>query len=87
MYNVSYSVEAFGCPNPDIPDNTIFERRGNRALITCKSKDVQWEITCRNGEWQGDYGKCSEGEHQHDIINQVLIYNNKYINSIVSNPR
>ena len=38
------------------------KRQGDRAIITCESNNVAWEILCDNGVWHGDLGKCSESE-------------------------
>ena len=57
-----YYFPAFGCADPLPPDNGFVERRDDLATIGCLGSDgVTWEITCRNGEWVGDFGDCTTG--------------------------
>ena len=53
---------AFGCTDPSIPAHANINWEGDRATISCPDpSDVTWEITCRDGQWQGPHGNCSTG--------------------------
>ena len=69
----SYDFTAVGCSNPVPPAGGFVERQGDRALIVCESTDNKWEIICQDGEWQGDFGDCSESK-----IIYIYIYILKY---------
>ena len=50
----------YGCSDPKLPIGASIDRQGNHALITCASSDdMQWKITCKEGQWDGDIGDCS----------------------------
>ena len=66
-FSIIISSSAFGCSNPTAPGGGSVERRENHALITCESTNVQWEITCKDGHWQGDFGECSECKQMRHI--------------------
>ena len=66
----------FGCSNPTAPDDSVLDRNGDHAIIICDSNNGRWEITCRDGEWHGDIGICSESKNLH--INNTSPYTFDY---------
>ena len=59
--------QAFGCLNPNPPADGLANRQGDRALITCKYSNVQWELTCEDGEWLGHFGICAKSKMPHAL--------------------
>ena len=83
---IVFYFSAFGCSNPTPPADGFVDRRGDHAIITCQSNNAQWEMTCRDGEWQGYIGDCSESKHNKMcIVCQAILINESLckINSVM----
>ena len=60
---LSLCSSAFGCADPQVPEDGLINRQGDRAVITCESSAEEWEIICRDDQWHGDFRECSESKH------------------------
>jgi len=49
-----------GCATLKLPSN-VYWTRGDDVEVTvgCRSNSHSWLLVCRNNEWQGSYGNCS----------------------------
>ena len=57
-------LTVIGCSNLEPPVDGYIERQGDRAVISCESKNVRWELICTDGQWLGDFGKCLKGKQK-----------------------
>ena len=52
-------LPAAGCPNLRLSDAYRFKRHEDEAVVTCKGANEKWTIKCRNNQWEGNLGNCS----------------------------
>ena len=59
----AFVIAVFGCPDPDPPAHGYIKRDKDRVQIHCHfSEDDKWELSCHEGQWNGDVGNCSTGK-------------------------
>lgn len=56
-----YFCLGFGCENPTVPAKTQLKRKDNQAQIVCEGSGQIYILTCVNGQWEGNVGKCAVG--------------------------
>ncbi len=60
LYNgIVFYLTATGCPSFDLPREAWMVRTGENMKIQCNNTGEVWYLTCREGEWIGDFGNCT----------------------------
>src|SRR6218665_819543 len=56
-------VLVIGCADPVLPSLEVYlVRRGEQVDVVCNETQQSWHLVCRNTQWIGDYGNCTDGK-------------------------
>src|SRR6218665_327618 len=56
-------VLVIGCADPVLPSVEVYlVRRGEQVDVVCNETQQSWHLVCRNTQWIGDYGNCTDGK-------------------------
>ena len=60
-----------GCPHPVVPRGAKWERRGDIAHVTCNATGGKWELQCKENQWHGIQGNCTESKLHFIFISKI----------------
>src|SRR6218665_614388 len=66
-------VLVIGCADPVLPSVEVYlVRRGEQVDVVCNETQQSWHLVCRNTQWIGDYGNCTDGKRLSLTLSLIL---------------
>ncbi|ELU09896.1 hypothetical protein CAPTEDRAFT_207686 [Capitella teleta] len=57
-----YHYKVFGCKNLVPPEGASMTRYGENVKVVCNATQKTWYLTCRDGDWVGEPGNCTNAK-------------------------
>ena len=54
-------ILAVGCPRISAPQYGYVTQDGMTASVKCNDTQETWYLTCKDNDWIGDIGNCTQG--------------------------